>query len=328
MPKSYMEKQLELSHGIGSTNVRGQTNLATMYHARYLINKIYSSYDIDLKEKVTQWPLNAFRLNTLIFGKNAAFKVDSKHWIIAPFSISQWDIYRNPYKIKIAYINSNVYSDGDSIKTAMPTEWTYKEFTVGEDAVIFKAFDYFEGYLDLIKNTSNTLANLDKAINTAITNNNVNFLAFAKNQGEANTIKKAYERATRGEPLVVINKELSPEEGNLLNAFASNNPAAMLDKLLAARRGVMNNFLTEIGINNANIDKKERLNSMEVNSNSEEVSANCCVVYDNLKRCFDEFNKLTGIGISIDLHYDYEEKDELIVKEGGESDGYKPMGNE
>lgn len=324
--KSFQEKQLEMTHGIYPTNVRGQTNIANLYNGKYLINKIYSVYDIDLKSKVTKWPLNFFRINTFIFGKNAAFKVDSKNWIVAPFSVSQWDIYRNPYKIRISYINSNIYEGG---KPNIPDDLLYREFIVGEEAVIFKAFDYYDGYLDLIKNTSNTLAKLDQAINTATTNNNVNFLAFAKNQNEANQYKKAYERATRGEPLIVISKDLAPEDNKaLFNAFASNNPAAMLDKLLAARRGVMNNFLTEIGINNANIDKKERLNSMEVNSNSEEVSANGVVIYNNLKEAFDIFNDITGIGISIDLHYDYETKDSIIINEGGVSNGNKPMGDE
>ena len=323
--KPFQEKQLELAHGIAPTNVRGQTNLANLYHGKYLINKVYSGYDIDLKEEITHWPLNYFRVNTLIFGKCAAFKIDSKNWIIAPFSVSHWDIYRNPYAIRIVIFNSDVFG-GD--RTVVPADLLARDFIVGEDAIIFKAFDYYDGYYDLIVNTSNTLANLDKAINTATTNNNVNFLSYAKNQAEANQIKKAYEKATRGEPLVVITKELQPDDGYLLGTFANNSPAAMLDKLLAARRGVMNNFLTEIGINNANIDKKERLNSMEVNSNSEEVSACTCVIYENLKKSFDDFNKLTGIGISIDLHYDYEEKDELIIKEGGDDNGDNSMGNE
>lgn len=323
--KPFQDKQLELAHGIGVTNVRGQRNLANLYHGKYLINKIYSGYDFDLKSKITKWPLNYFRANALIFGRLAAFKIDSKNWIIAPFSTSKWDIYRNPYKVRIVIFNSDVFGGGNAV---IPSDLLARDFTVGEDAVIIKSFDYYDGYYDLIVNTSNTLANLDKAINTAITNNNINYLAYAKNQAEANQIKKAYEKATRGEPLVVITKEIQPDDGYLLGTFANNSPAAMLDKLLAARRGVMNNFLTEIGINNANIDKKERLNSMEVNSNSEEVSANACVVYNNLKQSFDEFNELTGIGISVDLHYDYEEKDELIVKEGGTSDGNNTMGNE
>ena len=122
---------------------------------------------------------------------------------------------------------------------------------------------------------------------------------------------------------VIVHKDLLPEEGkNMLTTFADNFPAQMLDKLYAARRTLLNNFLTEIGINNANVDKKERLNSMEVNSNSEEVAANVTLVYDNLKKSFEEFNKLSNIGISVDLHYNYENQD-IVVNDilgvGGES---------
>ena len=330
--KNFNKRQNDYLHGIKPTEVRGDSNIKNMYHANYLMHKIFACFDIDLDYKNTRWPLNFFRYGALIVGNIAAFKKEEGIWILAPFTTVHRDVYFNPIKIKIASLYNDYY-DGE---VKYDIDMLNKEFEVGEDAFIFKAFDNYLGFYDLIKNTSSTLANCDKAVNVALMNNNVNFLSYARSQTEADNIKQAYAIATSGEPLVVISKDYEPEEGNaLLSSFANTYPANMLDKLLTARRTILNNFLTEIGINNANVDKKERLNSMEVNSNSEEVSANVTIVYNNLKEEFERFNDKTGLNLKIDLHFNYEEKDIVVndILSGGEEDAKdatsgKSMGNE
>lgn len=325
--KNFQKRQYDYSHGTQPTDVKGASNIKNCYHSNYLMHKIFSCFDIDLDYKNTRWPLNFFRFTALIHGNVAAFKKEEGIWILAPFTTVHRDVYFNPIRIKIAAMNYDYY-DG---KVSYDSDMLVKEYEVGEDAFIFKAFDDYRGFADLIINTSSTLANLDKAVNIAAMNNNVNFLAYARSQAEADNIKLAYAQATAGEPLVVVSKDYEPEEGkDLLSSFASSYPANMLDKLLTARRTVMNNFLTEIGINNANVDKKERLNSMEVNSNSEEVSANVTVVYKNLKDAFDAFNEKTNINLKIDLHFNYEEKDIVVndILEGGEEDAKTSAGSQ
>lgn len=298
-------------HGIDPVDVRGVYNLMTCYHSRYLLNKIFSSIDLDLKENDTKFPLNFFRFNYFVIGRLGAFKVDEKTnlWILAPFTIEKFDIYYNPVETKIAFTNEKIQQSSYANKT----------FKVGVDCVIFKCFDDYRGFSDLVRTTATTLANIDKAVNVAITNNNVSMLSYAKSHKEASEIKKAYERATKGEPMVVIDKTLEPETGgSLMTTFCDTFTGSMLDKLLTSRRTVMNNFLTEIGINNANIDKKERLNSMEVNSNSDEVSANIMVVLNNLKKSIDEFNKLSGYELTADLKYNYNDEEYTVNENSGE----------
>lgn len=325
--KNFNQKQNDAVYGVKPTEVKGTSNIKTMYHANYLMHKIYACFDIDLDYKNTRWPLNFFRYGALIVGHIAAFKKEDGIWILAPYTTVHRDVYFNPIKIKIAAMNYDYY-DG---KVSYDSDMLIKEYEVGEDAFIFKAFDNYLGFYDLIKNTSSTLANIDKAVNVAIMNNNVNFMAYARTPQEAKNIKQSYAIATAGEPLVVVSKDYEPEDGNaLLSSFANTYPANMLDKLLTARRTVMNNFLTEIGINNANVDKKERLNSMEVNSNSEEVAANVTLVYANLKDEFDKFNEATGLNLKIDLHYNYEEKDITVndILMGGEDNAKDATGSQ
>ena len=66
------------------------------------------------------------------------------------------------------------------------------------------------------------------------------------------------------------------------------------DKLEDLRRALVNDFLTEIGINNANLSKRERLNSDEVNANNEEVLALSLVALENMNDGFKRLNELMG----------------------------------
>jgi hypothetical protein len=65
------------------------------------------------------------------------------------------------------------------------------------------------------------------------------------------------------------------------------------------KRKLINEFLTEIGINNTNQDKRERLTDDEVNANNDEVLANIQHWYDNLSEGIDKANKMFNLGLSV-----------------------------
>ena len=133
-------------------------------------------------------------------------------------------------------------------------------------------------------------------------NANVNLVSFAKDRKQAEEIRTAYACATEGEPLVIMDKGFEPDETQkILQPFTNHDIAGIIDKLLTSRRAVVNNFLTEIGIANANINKKERLNSDEVNANDEEVTAIVSVIMDNLQAGFDKANELFNLNMEVKL---------------------------
>ena len=74
------------------------------------------------------------------------------------------------------------------------------------------------------------------------------------------------------------------------------------------KRSIMNEFLTEIGINNANTSKRERLISDEANANNEEIQTIVELWLDNLKKCCDKVNKMFNLNIGIELRHKEEEQ--------------------
>lgn len=284
---TYEQRMTANYNGLHPINVKGVSNLNNIYQCRYLWNKIYSKFKFDFGG--LEWDLNTFRMLLFKFGSLGIFKSDGG-WVFAPWTVETLNIYLNPKTIK-------------GYKLFYTTYFNELGGTVNKDAFIVKCFDDYLGWGDLVESTGEVLANIDKSINIALMNANVNLVGYADGKTDAEEIKLAYAQATDGEPLVVVNKNkiLDGRKDHILEPFTNHDTVGIIDKLLVARRTVINNFLTEIGINNANLTKKERLITDEVNANNEELSANISIVYENIKKAFDIFNKETGNNITVEL---------------------------
>lgn len=296
--------------GLQPVEVLGQSNYTNYYYKRYLYNKIYSCFDFKL---LNGWALNTFRFCLFHFGSIAIFKRNGG-WNIGAWSPKEYDNDYNPIKVYCHFFFENTKA---AIKDV---------YTVGEDAFIVKIFDDYLGFDDLVRATSTTLANCEKAIDVALMNANVNLYATVDSEKKKVELQNAYAAATQGQPLVFIDKDKTADlkEGeDLFKPWTNHDTVGALDRILTCRRTIVNNFLTEIGIKNANTNKKERLISDEVNENNEETSANVTIAFANIKSVFDAFNKKSGLSekISVDLHYDYNNDDDAIsVGEGADLD--------
>ena len=283
------DQEMLLDHfNIQPSVVKGRANAGVEFYKRLLYTKIYSTLEFTLPE---DWKKNYFRFWLFHCGSIGVIYTNEFGWVCQPYSILKLDLYYNPRIIQ-------VYNQ--FIKTP-------KIGAIGVNAGIIKCMDDFFGLDDIVTRYATELAQCDRSIEVNLMNSNVTAFFKAKNKKDADAIKEAYAKATTGEPFVVINKEVMDDEAietllpNMKNNFLVND-------LLQARRGILNAFLTEIGIRNANYDKKERLNSQEVSENNDETSAIITVIYDNIKQSMEEVNAVSGLNLDVQLHYDYDEE--------------------
>ena len=136
---------------------------------------------------------------------------------------------------------------------------------------------------------------------------------------QADDYKEAYGLASEGNPFVTVLAE--GWEGLQIRDLIGDVKSDFIgDKLEDLRRCLINDFLTDAGINNANLAKRERLNSDEVNANNEEVMSLATICLENMKEGMEKTNQLAG-------------KEIMSVKfrkyEGGEDyDKVDTLGNE
>ena len=67
---------------------------------------------------------------------------------------------------------------------------------------------------------------------------------------------------------------------------------------------IFNEFKSEIGINNSNTQKKERLITSEVENNKEELNSNIYEWYYNLSDCINKVNAMFNLTISVSFNED------------------------
>lgn len=115
------------------------------------------------------------------------------------------------------------------------------------------------------------------------------------------TLKNVYMQYSGNTPFIFGNKQY--DLSNRLSVLKTDAPY-LIDKLTTHKHEIWNECLTYLGINNTNVDKRERLITDEVNSNNQLINYYLnCFYKTRLKAC-DEINKKYGLNISIKLNDD------------------------
>lgn len=274
------------------SQVKGRANTAVEYHKRYLYNKIYSLFDFTIPK---EWDLNWFRFWLFRYGSIAVLYTKEFGWVAQPYGVTELNVYYNPKKI---LVNNQFISNKTGI--------------VDVNCGIVHLFDDFYGIDDLVTKYAEMLAQIDKDININLMNANVSLVYEAESKKEADAIKEAYGTATTGMPLVTINRDLM--NSKKLTSLIDVGANYIVDKLLNARRTIINAFLTEVGINNANAEKKERLITSEVNANNDETESIVSVMYGNIKASMEHINTISDLKLDVAYHFNYNVDDNNEAK--------------
>ena len=106
-----------------------------------------------------------------------------------------------------------------------------------------------------------------------------------------------FDKIAGGEPAVFIDNELkNADDTPVWETFTQDLRANYIaGDILDDMRKWELKFDTEIGIPNANTDKRERLLTDEVNANNFETRAKCELWFDEISRGFDETRKMFNI---------------------------------
>lgn len=281
MPTTYEQNSMSQYWVQQPSTVEGQNTSATLYEKRYLYQLIFSRFKFGLPK---DWNLNFFRFWLFSWGSIAVMYTREYGWICAPYSVSQINMYWNPKEIVI----TNSY-------LANP-----KYGVIGVNSGIIKLFDDYGGMDDIVRHYAVKLAQIDRCIDVNLMNANVTKYFEARNKKHAQEIKDLYAQSTQGEPLVIANESVTKGK-QIETLYKDIKSDYIVNDLLQSKRTIINEFLTKIGIANANYDKRERLNTDEVNQNNEETKAMINVIYDNIKEGIAEINAISGLGITVEL---------------------------
>ena len=190
-----------------------------------------------------------------------------------------------------------------------------KEMEIGTECELIKLTPDYRGIWDIINYYADKMAQMDVAINTAITNSKFAFIVGAKNKAAAEVLKKLFDKVNSGEPAVFFDKKLANDgtdkEEPWQALFRDNlKQSYIVTDLLRDFQTLINDFDTEIGIPTIPYEKKERMVTSEAESKQIDATSRSIIWYDTLKDSFERANKFLGLSgdnaLKVELRYNME----------------------
>lgn len=280
-----------------------KNNILVDYLARYMIQRVMSVYKFELPDEIDS---RYFKYMLFVNGWIVLTNTPQYGPIAYYASLSGTDMYYRPKK---ATITLNDSDKGGS---------TFERTLIGPkpDAVILSLQENYSSIMDLIYFYAERLALLFEAFDVNIINSKLAYIFGTDKKAVAETFKKTYDNIASGQPAVVVDKDLFTEDARpLWQTFFNNLRANYIggDLMLDINK-VLRAFDTEIGIANANTDKRERVTTDEVNANNVEALSRVEMWRENMQACFDRAGALIegwqGASVSLrvpDLEYFSEE---------------------
>lgn len=189
----------------------------------------------------------------------------------------------------------NCYDDPTLVQPIAPN-YTYngEQLINGENCYVIRNNDLMLPEFSVVRYYAYKLTNIDRAIDVNIEAQKTPVLVTCTDKQRL-SLKQAINQRRDNEPVIYADNSFDKDMISTLDL----NPPMVFKDLQVQKHMVLNEFFTDIGINNANMDKKERMVSTEIEANDEQVKAS----EDVLLRCREEackqINRIFGTNIRV-----------------------------
>lgn len=299
-PYMYDYINAEVSQHSPSTVHTKNTELQRFF-ARYLLQKAMSVFKWDLPET---WDRDYFLYVLYGIGYIAVLNTDKYGVIPQQCGLDGYNIFYQP---KRALVTN-------------PLLRGLRSLDIGTQCTLIKLQPDYGSVMDLVGFYADMMALTAETAGVNLVNSRLSYVFFGKNKNTAESQKKLFDRVASGEPATFVDTALyDVQSGNpswipFQQNVGQNYIAG--DALADLRKWEMM-FDTDVGIPNANTDKKERLISDEVNANNVEVTSKADLWLDQLQKSFAQTSKLFGIKLGVE----WRNKPQVSAEsEGGEDE--------
>lgn len=168
------------------------------------------------------------------------------------------------------------------------------DLKIGENCAIVRLAPDFFGVADIIHYYAEKLTLASQALDMNLINSKLANVFAASNKGEAEAIKAVLDKIYSGEPAAVYEPgKQSRGDMDPWKVFNRDIKAGFIaPDLLQVYRSIFREFDTEIGIPNANTEKRERLITDEVNQNNAETMSRVKIFEQTMQRDIKEAKRI------------------------------------
>ena len=271
---------------VNPSTMHAKDTRLTYFYARYLLQKAISVFKWKFPE---EWIVDmCYYFLYSIYGIGYVSVINTDKFGVIP-QICTLNGYGVCYQPTRAAISNNLLRG-------------YKDLTIGEQCSIIRLQPDYGGILDLVYKYANMMAWASEAITVNLINSKLSYVFTAGDKTIAESFKKMFDSIASGDPAVVIDKKMLNDDGSpAWHAFQQNlGQSYIVDRILSDLRKIEAMYDTEIGIPNANTDKRERLITDEVNANNVETATRADMWLQLLQRSCKETRDMFGIDLDVD----------------------------
>ena len=266
------------------STVHASNTSLSIFFQRYLMQKVFSVYEFTLPEK---WDHDYFRYTLFTLGFGAVLNTDKYGIIFQHGTPSGYNVYYRPTRVIVAN----------------PALSKTYDLTIGEDCQVIKLTPDWRGCFDIVQLYADMMAITMESFGINVLNSKLSYVFAAESKTMAESMKKLFDQVASGQPAAFADSALFDDEGNpRWMEFTQNLQQNFIGlDLLEALTTIENKFNTAIGINNANLQKRERLITDEVNANNDDIKALCSVWLESIQDSMQKVNDMFGLSLSVRL---------------------------
>lgn len=192
------------------------------------------------------------------------------------------------------------------------TGFNYHEYYETDNCVIISNNKTRTATAQFITFYANKLAEAERTMDVNVKSCKMPFI-FACDDKDLLSFKQIFAKIDGNEPVIYADKGLNLDSLTVLKTgvtFLGND-------LQDYKHTVENELLTFLGVNNVNVDKKERLITDEAEANDEMIQAFCSIQLESRQKACEAINKMYGLNVSVKLRCGKVEKS--VEKEDAEN---------
>lgn len=253
------------------------------YFRKYLLQKAISVFKWRLPE---EWDEDYFRYVLYGIGYIAVLETRTFGVICQGGALGGYNLYYRP---------SYIIVTNPHLKETITAN-------IGTDCAIIKLQPDYSSIMDIVGFYADQMALCAEALGMNLVNVKTGVVFGAENKTQAESYKKMYDQLGDGNPAVFIGKNLLDDQGKpSWYPFVQNmHEQYITSDILSDMRKIEAMFDTEIGIPNANTDKKERLVTDEINANNVETATRCELWLDSIRKGIKQANEMYGLSLAVD----------------------------
>lgn len=189
----------------------------------------------------------------------------------------------------------NCYDDPTLVDPIAPNyTYTGKQLVNGDNCYVIRNNDLMLPEFSVVRYYAYKLTNIDRAIDVNIEAVKTPVLVTCTDKQRL-SLKQAINQRKDNEPVIYADNSFDKDMISTLDL----KPTPVFKDLQIQKHMILNEFFTDIGINNANMDKKERMVSTEVEANDEQVKACEDVMLRSRQEACKQINRIFGLNISV-----------------------------